>query len=210
MYSVFEKKTNGGMRPVNKYDNLMHEDVNGNLFFMQATAFVMSETKTSSTRSDQFVLDLQQYIREYDASVGQISRIVLGQDESPTKQTTGERKKSRTSDDSSLSSPEKTTNTQFVTKTLNEVETGWVKKLDKATFTGPYVYAKARYLPSYTNLSAGFAPIRFVVKLMCIGICARAGGCRNSPKCLGYPPGHDVSFGLINLVQFFITLSKIF
>ena len=71
---------------------------------------------------------------------------------------------------------------------------------------------KARYLRSYTNLSAGFAPIRFVVKSMYVGISARANGCNNSQKCLGYPPGRDVSFGVINmskLVWFFI-LSKIF
>ena len=95
---------NGGMRPVNKYDNLMHEDVNGNLFSIQATTFMMLETKTSSIRSDQSVLDLLQYIKEYDTSVGCVSRIVLGQAESQTKQTTGKRKKLKPTDNNSVNS----------------------------------------------------------------------------------------------------------
>ena len=65
---------------------------------------------------------------------------------------------------------------------------------------------------SYTNLSAGFAPIRFVVKSMYVGISARAGGCNISQKCLGYPSGRDVSFGVINmskLVRFFCLVKNL-
>ena len=103
---------------------------------------MMLETKTSSIRSDQSVLDLLQYIKEYDASVGRVSQIVLGQAESPTKQTTGKRKKLKPTDNSSVTSTEKTTNSHFVRNTLNEEESQWVKRLEKATFTGPYAYAK--------------------------------------------------------------------
>ena len=80
MYKCLKTNPNGSMRAVNKYDKLMHEDVNGDLFSMQATMFMMLERKTSSIRSDQSVLDLLQYIKEYDASVGHMSQIVLGQD----------------------------------------------------------------------------------------------------------------------------------
>ena len=74
--------------------------------------------------------------------MGCVSRIVLGQPESPTKQTMSKRKKSKPTDNSSVTSTKKTTNSHFVRNTLNEEESEWVKRLEKATFTGPYAYAK--------------------------------------------------------------------
>ena len=74
--------------------------------------------------------------------MGRVSRIVLGQAESPTKQTTGKKKKTKLTDNSSVTSTEKTTNSHFVRNTLIEEESEWVKRLEKATFTGPYAYAK--------------------------------------------------------------------
>ena len=108
------------------------------LFSIQATTFMMLETKTSSIRSDRSVLDLLQYIKECNASVGRVSQVVLGQAESPTKQTTGKGRSRNLLMTAQSQAPRK----HVLRNTLNEEESQWVKRLEKATFTGPYAYAK--------------------------------------------------------------------
>ena len=72
-------------------------------------------------RSDQSVLDLLQCIKNFSASAGRESRIVLGE------AATGKKKKTKLTDNSSVTSPKKRTNSHFVRNTLNEEESQWVK-----------------------------------------------------------------------------------
>ena len=132
----------GGMRSVNKYESLMHDDTKGHLFSLQATTFMMLETKTGSVRSDKTVLNLLEYINQYSGPTGPDMRILLGEDESPMKKSASKKKKTDATEVSSVTSHKKTTTAPFVKSTLNEEEMKWVNILDEATFTGPYAYAK--------------------------------------------------------------------